>query len=94
MIERRVIEISHPTDRPNFAIVEVGDVDLAFSYRVLIGVRGPSTDYKWRVVPNKWGPTTGKHLNYLVAGKREEREVSGETLFALAMESLREELER
>ena len=88
------IDISHPTDRPNFALVEFGNVELAFSYRTLIGVRGPSTDYKWRVVPNKWGPTTGKHLNYLVAGTREEREVDPETLLTLATESLREELGR
>lgn len=94
MIEKRVIEISHPTDRPNFAIVEVGNVELAFSYQILIGVRGPATNYQWRVVPNKWGQTTGKHLKYLVAGNREEREVDGSTLVALATESLREELAR
>lgn len=57
------IRIDHPTDRPNFTIVEIGSTNLAFSYRTLIGVAidfGP-----WVLCENVWGPTTGKHLNYL-----------------------------
>lgn len=61
------VAIEHPTDRPNFAIVRIGGVGLAFSYRTLIGVSvgfGP-----WKVSENVWSSTTGKHLNYLNSDK-------------------------
>lgn len=63
---RMNVRIDHPTDRANFSIVEIGSTLLAFSYKTLIGV---SVDYgPWILCENVWGPTTGKHLNYL-AGK-------------------------
>lgn len=61
------VSIEHPTDRPNFSIVRIGSLGLAFSYRTLIGVSvgfGP-----WRVSENVWYSTTGKHLNYLNSDK-------------------------
>lgn len=57
------VSIDHPTDRPNFSIVRIGSLGLAFSYRTLIGISvgfGP-----WKVSENYWSNTTGKHLNYL-----------------------------
>lgn len=56
------ITIDHPTNRPNFTNVTIGDVDLWFSYRTLIAFQTPET--AGRIVRvNDWGPTTGKHLN-------------------------------
>lgn len=61
------VSIEHPTDRPNFSIVRVGSLSLAFSYRTIIGISvgfGP-----WKVSENVWSNTTGKHLNYLNSDK-------------------------
>ncbi len=60
--------IDHPTDRPNFTRVEVAGVWYWFSYSTCVAVsfhdgRGPI------VRVNEWGPTTGKHLNYIDGGK-------------------------
>lgn len=80
------VSISHPTDRPNFTNVTVGDVDLWFSYRTLIGFQTPQTS--GRIVrENDWGQTTGKHLNYLC--DKSER-VSGERFRELMTEHLGE----
>lgn len=58
------VRINHPTDRPNFTIVTVGDVQLAFSYKTIVGFN--AIDGRgWVVSENLWGNTTGKHLNYL-----------------------------
>ena len=63
------VSIEHPTDKVNFTIVEIENkknhgFKLAFSYNTIIGVM--TTDsYSWTLRENDWGPTTGKHLNYL-----------------------------
>ena len=54
--------IDHPTNRANFAIVEVNGTSYAFSYKTLIAFRSAGP---WRARVNVWGPTTGKHLNAL-----------------------------
>jgi len=56
------VDISHPTDRPNFSIVRVGDLSLAFSYQTVIGFARRGS---WILSENLWSNTTGKHLNYL-----------------------------
>ena len=72
--------IDHPTNRVNFAIVTIeGEfkrdglklTTLAYSYETCIGFR---QNWQWILTQNYWGPTTGKHLNYLHAddGKRLE----------------------
>lgn len=56
------ITISHPTNRPNFTQVNVGNLTLWFSYETVVGYQ-----VGWSPViasENVWGPTTGKHLNY------------------------------
>lgn len=53
--------INHPTDRPNFTQVWVGGHQFYFSYHTVIAVDG-------KVRKNNWGPTTGKHLNYIDGG--------------------------
>jgi hypothetical protein len=41
--------------------VEVGAVEIFFSYKTAIGLRNHSTGYAARI-KNYWGPTTGKHF--------------------------------
>lgn len=54
------VTISHPTDRPNFSRVTVGELVLHFSYETVIAFHHPSTGLA--VSENLWGPTTGKHI--------------------------------
>lgn len=68
--------INHPTDRPNFTEVGLGGLTLWFSYRTCVGFdeydgRGPV------VRENEWGPTTGKHLNYIDGGDKACRILAG-----------------
>jgi hypothetical protein len=55
------VSITHPTDRPNYARVDVGAVTVWFSYRTAIAFHTADTGTVAR--QNDWGPTTGKHLN-------------------------------
>lgn len=64
------IRISHPTDRPNYSVVQVNDLVLYFSYETVVGFYHTSTGLV--VSENCWGPTTGKHLNE-IGGVREDR---------------------
>ena len=60
-------EIHQPLGASKFWIVKYGDRQLAFSYETLIGYR-VLADHGWSdwvVRANEWGPTTGKHMNYL-----------------------------
>lgn len=54
------ISIVHPTERPNFASVELGALTIWFSYNTPIAFHTPAT--RTVVRENDWGPTTGKHL--------------------------------
>lgn len=65
------LAISHPTDRPNFSRVDVGDLTVWFSYRTPIGFHHPDTGTVTRV--NDWGPTTGRHLAEIDGGGTEGR---------------------
>jgi hypothetical protein len=55
--------IYHPTNQPNFSVVEVGGITYWFSYQTCIGFQDDAT---CTVVArqNHWGTTTGKHLNH------------------------------
>lgn len=62
------ISVRHPSDRPNFCIVYLPGISIAFSYETPIAYsslhgRG------WVVRENEWGPTTGKHLNEIEEDK-------------------------
>lgn len=77
--------IDHPTGRENFTRVTTQGVSYWFSYRTCVAFnlhdgRGPI------VRENEWGPTTGKHLNYIDDGDKASR-VSGE-VFALLVRDL------
>lgn len=56
------VSINHPTDRPNFTEVRVNGITLWFSYRTVVGFQA---DGAIVISENLWGPTTGKHLNWL-----------------------------
>ncbi len=58
------VSIEHPTNKVNFTIVHLSERSIAFSYKTIIGVTGED-NYRWTLRTNEWGPTTGKHLNYL-----------------------------
>ena len=69
------ISIDHPTDKPNFSIVQLGDRSVAFSYDTPIGFKGNGVfgPGAWTTRKNNWGPTTGKHLNHLDFGATADR---------------------
>lgn len=56
---------------PNYATVEVGPIILHFSYKTVIGYQTAETGLVVR--ENEWGPTTGKHLNYLDGGSKDAK---------------------
>jgi hypothetical protein len=51
---------------PNMTLVDIGTLSLYFSYKTVIAFSSPNG---LRIRTNVWGPTTGKHLNYLSADK-------------------------
>lgn len=62
------VSIDHPTNRPNFTEVVIGELTIWFSYRTPIAFRvgyGPLVARE-----NEWGPTTGKHFGYLGVGPK------------------------
>lgn len=83
----RLPTVTHPTDRPNFCEVELGEISIYFSYQTPIAFWSRQTG---RVVrENRWGPTTGKHINYVDNGRQGER-VDSETFerqLAMVMDS-------
>ena len=59
------VSIDHPTDRPNFTRVWVGDLTLVFSYETVIAFQYGWGADNWVVRENDWSATTGKHLNWV-----------------------------
>ncbi len=53
--------ISHPTDRPNYSVVTLGDRTFFFSYSTCVGFHSPDTGTV--ASENRWSNTTGRHLN-------------------------------
>ena len=66
------VTVNHPTDKVNFTEVEVGDLTIWFSYSTAIAFHTPDTGTV--VSENYWGPTTGKHLNYVDTGSKEAKD--------------------
>lgn len=52
-------------------VFSVGDRDFYFSYKTLVAFRVPG--YGLVVSDNVWGPTTGKHLNWIDGGAKDAR---------------------
>ena len=78
--------VEHPTNRPNFYIMHFMGWRFAFSYQTVVGFIPPGGGI-WRVIQNYWGPTTGKHLNWLDGGDKKSRLSSEE--FNKALEGAR-----
>lgn len=66
--------VSHPTDRPNFYVMEIGALTIYYSYRTPIAFTAPGIGTVVR--RNDWSVTTGKHLNYVDNGRKSDR-ISG-----------------
>ena len=47
--------------QPNFTGVELGKLDLFFSYETLVAIC--DTEHGWVVSKNVWSATTGRHMN-------------------------------
>lgn len=54
----------------NAMTVSVGTLELYFSYRTVIAISKPGVLI---VSQNEWGPTTGKHLNWIDGGDKKNR---------------------
>jgi hypothetical protein len=78
------VSVDHPTDRPNFTIVSTPAYRVAFSYRTIVGLNRYDGN-GWLVSRNEWGPTTGKHLNWLDDGDKGSR-VDHDALMAIVAE--------
>lgn len=67
------LQIKHPGNRTNFTEVIIGSLTIWFSYETAIAYRITNPD-KYTIEAqcvreNDWGPTTGKHLNYVSTDK-------------------------
>lgn len=47
----------------NCIAIDVGDVTFYFSYDTVVAYRAPGEGFV--ISENNWGPTTGKHLNFI-----------------------------
>lgn len=85
-----IIEVLHPTDRPNFSVVYLPWVWVAFSYRTPIGINRLD-GWGWTVRVNEWGPTTGKHINYLIGDydEKDQRRLDAPQFEALLEEVIK-----
>jgi hypothetical protein len=70
--------------KTNFTLVHFRDLSIYFSYETPIAFHSDVGSY---VRENDWGPTTGKHLNYVDGGDKKKR-VSGERFMELLNEQL------
>lgn len=71
------VTVTHPTNRPNFTMVQLGSLSVWFSYETPIAFQ---SGYGRIVVrENDWGPTTGKHLNWIADGPSASDRVDGKT---------------
>ena len=66
------ITIDHPTNRPNFTELTLGDLTLWFSYQTLVAVKLDHVStgriplgHTMIVRENDWGPTTAGHLAHI-----------------------------
>ena len=58
--------------KPNFTKINVGALTVWFSYETPIAFKN-GTWSTLVVSENVWGPTTGKHLNYIDGGTKEAK---------------------
>ena len=51
--------------------LQMGSLTLYFSYKTVVAFCDGNSEMQ--ICENVWGPTTGKHLNWLDAGNKKER---------------------
>ena len=73
------VSIDHPTDRPNFTRVWVGNLTLIFSYKTIIAFQYGWGADEWVVHENDWSATTGKHLNWVDGGEQHDKRLDAES---------------
>ena len=61
---------------PNMAVVVIGELTLWFSYKTVIAAKAPG--FGRIVSENYWSSTTGKHLNSIDGGNKNDRLKSDE----------------
>ena len=63
--------------------IDIGVVEIWFSYDTVVAFRSPKTGF--HITQNCWGPTTGKHLNWINEDKsiREDGETFDKNLSKL-----------
>jgi len=67
----RIISVYHPTNRPNYTEIVVGDlISVSVSYQTVVAFWGPNGR---RVCQNAWSTTTGKHLNHIDGGDKQAK---------------------
>lgn len=64
------------TKQHNSTVVTVGVLTIYYSYTTPVAFRSPG--FGLTVRENEWGPTTGKHLNWIDGGDKSKR-VNGTT---------------
>lgn len=59
----------------NSIAIEVGERTIYYSYNTCVAFKGKNSDgkYFYCVSVNYWGKTTGKHLNWIDGGYKENR---------------------
>lgn len=64
--------VEHPTDRPNFTRVGLGEISIYFSYKTPVAFWSRDRG-RYVVRKNDWGPTSGRHLTFIDGGDRDNR---------------------
>lgn len=76
--------IQWPARNTKALVVSVGELDLFFSYRTIMGFALPGMGRVFR--ENVWGPTTGRHLNEWGSDKSDR--IAGDAFEAELSEAL------
>lgn len=59
------MKLTQPTGRPNFHKLSTYGTTIYFSYETPIAIIINDDEQELLLSKNEWGPTTGKHINYL-----------------------------
>lgn len=74
------MKLTQPTLKPNFHKLSTYGVTIYFSYETPIAIVINDDDRELLLSKNEWGPTTGRHINYLKAEYPNHTQVSHEEI--------------
>jgi len=80
------MKLIHPTNLTNFSALQIGDVEVHFSYQTPIGLVTPFISY---VAENIWGSTTGGHINFIKRSYPGTEEIEHSRLMNYIKEEMR-----